>query len=74
MIDSSVSHDELFFINNVLKDYDYMKKEIKNSDNKCVWYNKKWQWFNRTIIIVNIYIDDYKNLAIVTSPRAVCVD
>ena len=92
MIDSGISHDELVFVNNVLKDYDYMKEETKNSDNKCVCYNqylflsntisfvfannitKKWQLFNWTIIIVKIYIDDYKNFAIITSPKAICVD
>ena len=34
LIDSSISHDELVLINNVLKDFYDMKEEIKNSDNK----------------------------------------
>ena len=29
LIDPDVIHDELFLINNVLKEYDYMKEEIK---------------------------------------------
>ena len=29
-IDSNISHDELVLINNVLKEYDEMKEEIKN--------------------------------------------
>ena len=33
-IDSSISHDEFFSVNNVLKDYDDMKEEIKNSNDK----------------------------------------
>ena len=33
-IDSSTSHDEFFSVNNVLKDYDDMKEEIKNSNDK----------------------------------------
>ena len=31
LIDSSISHDKFILINNVLKEYDNMKKEIKNS-------------------------------------------
>ena len=31
LIDSNISHDEFFSINNVLKEYDYMKEEIENS-------------------------------------------
>ena len=30
LIDSDISHDEFALINNVLKEYDNMKKEIKN--------------------------------------------
>ena len=30
LIDSVISHDELFLINNVLKEYDEIKEEIKN--------------------------------------------
>ena len=30
LIDSNLSHSEFNLINNVLKVYDYMKKEIKN--------------------------------------------
>ena len=30
LIDSVISHDESFLINNVLKDYDKMEKEVKN--------------------------------------------
>ena len=33
-IDSNISHDEFFTVNNVLKDYDDMKEEIKNSNDK----------------------------------------
>ena len=29
-IDSNISHDEFLLINNVWKEYDYMKEEIKN--------------------------------------------
>ena len=30
LIDSNISHDEFLLINNVLKEYDKMKEEIKN--------------------------------------------
>ena len=30
LIDSNISYDDFFIINNVLKEYDDMKKEIKN--------------------------------------------
>ena len=30
LIDSNSSHDEFVLINNVLKEYDHMKEEIKN--------------------------------------------
>ena len=30
LIDSNISHDDFVLINNVLKQYDYMKDEIKN--------------------------------------------
>ena len=30
LIDSVISHDEFAFINNVLKEYNKMKEEIKN--------------------------------------------
>ena len=29
LIDSNMSHDEFFLINNLLKEYNYMKEEIK---------------------------------------------
>ena len=34
LIDSSTSHDEFVSANNVIKEYDNMKEEIKNSNNK----------------------------------------
>ena len=34
LIDSDISHDELFFINNLLKEFHDMKDEIKNSCDK----------------------------------------
>ena len=30
LIDSNISHDELVLVNNVLKEYDDMKEELKN--------------------------------------------
>ena len=30
LIDSNIGHDEFILINSVPKEYDYMKKEIKN--------------------------------------------
>ena len=30
LIDLNISHDEFILVNNVLKEYDHMKKEIKN--------------------------------------------
>ena len=33
-IDSVISHDEFVLINNVLEEYEEMKEEIKNSNNK----------------------------------------
>ena len=32
LIDSNISHNEFISVNNVLKEYDDMKEEIKNSD------------------------------------------
>ena len=34
LIDSLISHDEFVLINNVLKEYNRMKEEIKSSTNK----------------------------------------
>ena len=36
LIDSNISHDEFELINDVVKESDDMKKEIKNSNNKQV--------------------------------------
>ena len=33
LVDSNISHDEFVLINNALKGYDLMKKEIRNSCN-----------------------------------------
>ena len=41
LIDSNISHDELVSINNVQKEYDNMKEEIKNSNYKYVWYTER---------------------------------
>ena len=30
LIDSNINHDEFILINNVLKEYDQMKEELKN--------------------------------------------
>ena len=37
LVNSSISHDEFVLINNVLKEFYYMKEKIKN-------YNKKWKF------------------------------
>ena len=34
LMNPNVSHNEFVSVNNVLKEYDDMKKEIKNSNNK----------------------------------------
>ena len=34
LIDSNISHDEFVSVNNVLKEYDDIKEEIKNSNDK----------------------------------------
>ena len=34
LIDSVITHDEFFLINNVLKEYNKIKEEIKNSNDK----------------------------------------
>ena len=34
LINSNISHDEFVLINNVLKEFYYIKEEIKNSSNK----------------------------------------
>ena len=33
-VDSYISYDEFVSVNNVLKEYDYMKKEVKNPNNR----------------------------------------
>ena len=38
LIDSVISHDEFALINNFLKEYNEMKEEIKNSNNKQVCF------------------------------------
>ena len=38
LIDSNISHDEFVLINNVLKEFYDMKKEIKNSNDKKTIY------------------------------------
>ena len=38
LIDSSISHDEFVLINNVLKEYDYLKEEIKNLKTWTVYW------------------------------------
>ena len=47
LIDKYIGHDEFVSVNNGLKEYDDIKKAIKNqtffhSDNKYGWYNKKY--------------------------------
>ena len=37
IIDSNISHDELVLINNVRKDYDHKKEEMKTSKTKSVY-------------------------------------
>ena len=34
LVSSNISHDEFVLIDNVLKEYDEMREEIKNSNNK----------------------------------------
>ena len=43
LINSDISHDEFVSVNNVLRECDDMKEEIKNprTINKYGWYNKK---------------------------------
>ena len=36
LINSNISHNEFVLVNNVLKEYDHMKEEIKNSDSKYI--------------------------------------
>ena len=38
LTDSNISHDEFVLMNNVLKEYDNMKAEIKSSNNKKVCF------------------------------------
>ena len=40
LIDSNISHNEFISVNNVLKEYDDMKEEIKNSDE--IWKYKPY--------------------------------
>ena len=37
LTNSNISHDEIIFINNVLKEYDDMKEKIKNLKTKVVY-------------------------------------
>ena len=39
LIDSNISHEEFISVNNVPKEYDHIKEEIKNV-NKYVQYNQ----------------------------------
>ena len=60
LIDSVISHGEFVWTNNALKEYSKRKEEIKSSNNKYVWYNKRntsiKKEFTETIK------KDYKNL------------
>ena len=40
LIDSGVSHDEFLSVNNMIKEYDDMKKSKILIINNCVWYNQ----------------------------------
>ena len=54
LIDSYVSHDELVSVNNVLRVYYEMKKEIKNLETsvECIkWNVNKWN-----ILLANIQV------------------
>ena len=39
LIDSNIDHDKFVLINNVLKEYDDMKEEVKNSNDKYLNIN-----------------------------------
>ena len=39
LIGANIGHDESVSVNNVLKEYDDMKEEIKNSTDNYVWCN-----------------------------------
>ena len=39
LIDSNISHEQFFSVNNVPKEYDHIKEEIKNS-NKYVQFSQ----------------------------------
>ena len=41
LIDSNINQDEFLSVNNVLKEYDDMEKEIKNSNDKFKLYKKQ---------------------------------
>ena len=47
LIDSSISHDKFVSVNNVLREYKKIKKEIKNSRNfyiYLVYLSHKYGW------------------------------
>ena len=47
LIDSYVSHDEFVPVNNVLREYKEMKKEIKNTETFCGIHYLKMFYINR---------------------------
>ena len=60
LIDSIISHGEFVLKNNVLKEYNEMKEEIKNSNNKYVWCNKRNIDIRKSFL--KLIIKDYKKL------------
>ena len=85
MIDSSVSHDESVSVNYVLREYDDMKEEIKNFNDKKIWSMQSGKYyivyisiikslkhlkqFNQVIIIMGVYTDDRELVIIMESTR-----
>ena len=60
LINSCISHDEFFSVNNVLREYYEMKKEIKNPETS-VEYNtyKKWKpigSFVKNILLTKVQV------------------
>ena len=53
LINAYISHDEFFSVNNILREYNEMKKEIKNPRTSAEYFLKK-QW-KPIVSVVKIY-------------------
>ena len=60
--DSNISHGEFLLANNVLKDYDNIKEEIRNSNKKWICLVLSYNYYSFCICIIKITEKLYNDL------------